>query len=800
MTSSTQSNCLYGNVEDINESVLADYDVPPWLISGSLLDDEWVIQTEDPNGRRFTQIPIKFSVPIAPGNIRLTDPSHQHDLLTCKLYILHGLDANHGWTTSAITMRASFRALLDLIRWREHVGLHRMSELGRSWYSLFHETLRYGRSALLPYSDRMREYIAAVRSGTLTLPVEGKIPRVLTNSVAAELGLISFLQCPTETIQLFDEFLKTDYPECNRQRERKRVPKDLALSGQTEGRGRLPSAPEEIDHIGDSRATILLQPWDILWRLRHHMEHDPISFRAFSPTERVSAVARALTRKRANRTPVPPAHQTCFLIDASLKLIADNFETVSTLLQLIREAYVDHPCSDRNSYLPRDEYLDEGVNCLLGGLDGDRLRNLQFHKRYSWRQEWRGQQRDLPDLRQLLFSILPAACAVVVAAFTARRSVEIQSLKEGCISRNAEGDPSLTCWIEKSSRQFEIIPVPESVIKAIELLSVLSRGAREKNNSKWLFEFMELDGSDGNVNFDLNISIRALASYVNVPTLPDGTHWQFRSHQFRTFFATVYFYRFHYPSLTALSYFLFHFDPDQTKRYCTDVLRGQRQRILEQQAASIQERKELSLLRNSQQGRANALASVQHQFLIETVMASVDGVSPMGGFGGETWNAEINHLIERTERSIVFSSGGSDREEFGDLLTRWLEGKALTPHPVGHSYCKCSSDPSDLNTAACLRAHREAAAAGSVSKPTGPNHAYAADLTCSGCPHNVQLPQNRKHWEIEQGLARNAGENGFSERQRCLAIDRANQISAHIDRCFPRCPPPKGKKGDGGDQ
>src|SRR5690606_5507572 len=103
---------------------------------------------------------------------------------------------------------------------------------------------------------------------------------------------------------------------------------------------------------------------------------------------------------------------------------------------------------------------------------------------------WRGDTEGVA-LADALFRLLPAACVIVIAAFSARRREEIESLREGCISDDAAG-LWLHSFITKSSRDVERVPTCDSVKRAIEILEELSSTYRSRNQEEWLLKFYHI--------------------------------------------------------------------------------------------------------------------------------------------------------------------------------------------------------------------------------------------------------------------------------------------------------------------
>lgn len=83
-----------------HDTIMEALQPPYWLIGGDLRADTWICETDDPKARLETKVRIDFTVPIAPGPVRLDDERHAHDLLTAKLYFTTAYPLKAGLTQS----------------------------------------------------------------------------------------------------------------------------------------------------------------------------------------------------------------------------------------------------------------------------------------------------------------------------------------------------------------------------------------------------------------------------------------------------------------------------------------------------------------------------------------------------------------------------------------------------------------------------------------------------------------------------------------------------------------------------
>ncbi len=303
----------------------------------------------------------------------------------------------------------------------------------------------------------------------------------------------------------------------------------------------------------------LIMPFDYLYRHRRYLE-DGLPHTLF-PGSSPTKVAKALG-KAAGRTGSVPVEQAAVFIERSVRWVVDYAPTLLALQEGKNVAAVlpeYSPCSpfpilDCKWRSVRYETFDEA-------LQTEGLR----------------QGMTLP----MALNYLMTACAVVIAAFSARRASEILGLKAGCIERDDCGKLWMQIFIHKTTQGFTAIPVPEVVWSAISVLEQLSASARELNGSPFIFQYKLLDsdrcyglGADGVPAFSFRSYLRKFGYFIDVPALPDGTHWTFRPHQFRRLFAILYIWIYELGDWGALSYHLRHFNLEATRRYGSDAELG----------------------------------------------------------------------------------------------------------------------------------------------------------------------------------------------------------------------------------
>lgn len=734
---------------------------PPWLRNSSLADDKWIVETDDPRGRRDTRQTINFHVPIAPGPIYLTDPEHAHDLLTAKLYLYESISGDQPWLSSAVTMLLAANNLITFIRWRVAQRIPNMASITRDWYNQFIEVLRVdGPGGLTDAKKRIEIYVAELQSGTRSIPIvfHGNKSWLSLDGVAQQLGYAQATSLAFGYLDPVVNFVSDKDPS---------LLKYLA-------RARRKS--EDSGARSKNQLGALLRPWDQLWDLRHKLKHDAIGYRAHDGIFTSNSQALSLQRTPHRPVPLAPEYQACYLINASLSYlsIADTLLFIHASLQRIYNQFQGVERRRKIKELVHKVNLKIVIrDCGVG--NPDRVGETYIKPN-------RGKDScDTIALYNLLYDYLPAACLIIIAAFTARRTGELESLQSGCVFGDAKGRRYMSCWIEKSLRAIDNVPIPLTVERAINVLEELSASRRTATGERWITLFRGPSVGPDAVTKSFGDRVKRFIDFVDVPALPDGTKWNFEIRQFITFFSTIYYHRFHYPSLTALSDFLKHYNPDTTKSYITTSVQGsylhlseerdRKERQLEMRAVSAQAR---ARLRDFEEGRLS--------FITTLAKSALAGDEILGGAAGETWRRELNELTRLAEQNLILTA--AEQPNAWELQLRsWAMSKVLEPHPQKHSYCTCDETLSSVSIAGCvLDAKRHGST--SSSEPRRRDLAYASDLTCSLCPHNLQTSATERYWRQRESDATRAAAICLTPRQRAVAAKQLASCRDHIQRCF----------------
>lgn len=735
-----------------HDTVLDRLVKPSVFMNDSLTDDIYLIQTDDPNGRRRSVNRIDFAKPVLPGPVLLTDDQHVHDLLTLKLSVIFAFDVQLGWKTAAQGLSQTVCNLLTLVRWRNAQGITRFADLTAAFFERYLDELaESGTRGLVPLEERASEYISNLRAGLEVPPIKNR--RLRPNEIAKRLGLSNISQMPAKLwLSILEECREQDAHACRNNRVLLR----------------------EDDHGGFTVNYLAsnIQCWEQLYQLRHVLSHDPLPFEPWNRLSSSLDIARSLTTRSVGRTPLPPPYQTCFLLNAALDFIQN---AAPLLLRMESELSALLRNSEANG-LDREQVFERYVGDLRQSL-GERECPMWLHdlKGYKFKNSKEHSSKSGIYFQDVLYRCLPGAAALVLVGFTARRNIEIMSARTDCLWRDEYERLFISAWSAKNLRRLDSIPAPESITSVVALLTTLSDKARTADGSTWLFNFKDWDNQQ--VGYHLQDYIDNFVKIASVPVLPDGTEWVPTPHQFRVFFPTMYYHRFDYPSLLALCRFLKHVNIDVTRTYVTAIVTGSRISLADEARAAGRSRDELKA-RLSARKRADDFEVGRISFLRGIVIGIAEGSITPTGAGGRQWASDLRALVKRSQEFTRFTSSSSDRS-FTDLIDDWVKGKALEPHPQGHSFCKCTGSASDLTSAACLLEKQDVEGIAPVANRV-PDLAYAADLTCLVCPHRVGLPCNERYWDEAATESDAAATSAALATQRTSAIERSSRIRRHL--------------------
>jgi integrase len=737
----------------------------PWMIDCVYEDNKWTIRTENPNERRDAACQIDFNTSVGYGGLLLTGCAE--DLETVKRYIIRALSADRGWMTSVHSVHKEVLALLNIIRWRRDRGARVMGELTGPWISEFLTTVgRDGLVGLLDVDARVARFRNDIQSDAVDVTsFVGRSGQLLHARINTYLGFGNSYR--------FARHVDKGLKDISRQVSAGEVRPGAVFRKKSRNRSSVIAKPWPV-MLSRYSIAIYGRVWSRLAECTDVLEHDPFSCEVRAKIlEHMRSVRVGL--RSAGRTLTAPPYQTAFLIDRALRWVLVYAPDILKLRDLLQE----------EDELRRSWHQTEAIKIVGRAFSrfqpadidkGGASAPWPLHDRYTPCERY-GRRKDHYYPREVITQLLPAACIIVIAAFCARRASEIQSLRVGCVTES-EGEIWLSCYNVKSLRRTVRIPAPLSVRRAIEVLERISEPSRSRLGEDWLINIDEVLSSEGSLEGrsagrDLGSRLTRFAEMTGVPAMPDGSAWEFKPHQFRRFFAVTYFYRFKYRSLTALSEFMQHCDPDVTRAYVTEASSGAFLRI--SRGSEHTQR-----VASSDKSRFEDFKLGGREFRLDRLRAVATGQESIGGFGGLAIKAELDRMLAEAQSAIEIHANTDGDDVTLDRVVSALADKIdLDPNPMGHSYCKCTKSVRDTASAGCANA---AIAAGEAT-PRGKVIGFASDMTCSACPHNVQFEENEQYWiQLLTALEADHGDRGS-----VLSLVRQHRLNAarqHLTRCF----------------
>ncbi|MDZ7872452.1 MAG: hypothetical protein U5N27_04320 [Rhizobium sp.] len=349
------------------------------------MDDVWRVDTSRRDQERAKIETIRFDAPIIgwPNPTRLNDALLEHDLITAKLLVYLSLEPSPiGWLSTASSVAPFHRRHLNYIRFRYEWNIRSNSELRASHVRQFELGLRTpGVEGLLRVRSKAIRLVEALRDGQVDLPSHSR-EYFFHEGVEALLGL-SLNQTPPEAIEILQQY--------------------AVESGQRFQRNERTGVSAQVISTSKRRTSVatLMSPFFHLSRLRDHFGHDPIGHDAFlDPTELATAL-KGWTDETTRTSDSPPL-QTSWLIAGALRLILSDLP--EQIVQLCRAS------ADRRKKI--DIAALANLNSKLASLGFGVI--SPFYMRSRWEQS----PDDSIGLRELLFTVLPGACAIVIAAFS----------------------------------------------------------------------------------------------------------------------------------------------------------------------------------------------------------------------------------------------------------------------------------------------------------------------------------------------------------------------------------------------
>ncbi|MDH2133999.1 site-specific integrase [Sphingobium yanoikuyae] len=488
---------------------------------------------------------IDFEFIMADGVCLTKHPRLYHAV---KEYAFLVRDGRYSKVDNADVHAALVRNVIKIARYLTDLGIYTFAEFTPYLVEKFVEFARYGTEAVLAVPEKIRAYIIRLASEQRErptdfggFPVQGQrasegspVPKHRTSfldydAVGQAIGLPGWIlpHCPQARWHLVTAAI------------------DHGVKVSTLPADEMP----EIANVTVQNLTSWLDPIEGLYAMADVIGDDAIKRRPFP--QGLAEVARTKGVGTV-RTPTPPPRLALHLMENAAIWVVEHSDALIKAYERVAVRYRHAP--------PREGLAVSDV------VDDE---ELPFE--ISIRQRQRGYSLSLGKAIRYLMT----ACFIVIATFTARRLEEILDLRVDSLRGNDLDGYFLEIYIEKTLQRKEAIPVPNVVAAAFKVLMKLSARAREAAGNDVIFQYSSIIGqNEKHFSFAAKSALDDFARFVEVP-LPKAIGdavalpWHWSPHQFRRFFAILYYYRWEGASINVLAHHLRHFNLEMTRVYVT---------------------------------------------------------------------------------------------------------------------------------------------------------------------------------------------------------------------------------------
>lgn len=208
---------------------------------------------------------------------------------------------------------------------------------------------------------------------------------------------------------------------------------------------------------------------------------------------------------------------------------------------------------------------------------------LTRHQYYAIRKSILVRDTKKLSLHKALYQYLPFSCAVIIFALTGRREMEVFGLEVGCVTKDLDGLLWLNSFVAKTMQRHADFSTVSLVERAVSILERLSEKGREKKKSNSIFVFDDKFNRPPTTMRTINHIANDFFDFIGIERDTNGEHWKLSEHQFRRFFAIMFYYRYENANASALMHELAHVDWSMTSHYLTEKETGAALRKLHQQ-------------------------------------------------------------------------------------------------------------------------------------------------------------------------------------------------------------------------
>ena len=626
-----------GDSKDLFSILFASQNTDEWLESVSDDFSEWHIFDRAGNTRRKAL--INLNLELADGSMLMDSQNRDLFVIAVEYLILLRI--------SMPNMIASvhYRRISDLLTfyyWLSQRRIRSLQAVTRVHIDVYTQTIAYGKEWAVEAPHRLVKYLKRCRENNEELP---KDKRDLTRISRGQLYQAAGIQSP-RLLKICAHIV--------RRIEKTGLNEDLTLPI----RDLLRLSGYTLRSNTIQCISLALLPIEELWEWNHKFSKPTLNLQPY--LHGASKVATQLGRPTKQHPTIPPQIAMPYLREA-LNWVIDYSPVI------LRGIAQNWDC------------LEVTKSLSTAGLDitlNDKRTAVSIRKRTV--------------NRDGLIQLLGTACFIVIAVLSARRLGEILELGHGRCRKYSTGEYWLKSYIEKTSQEYDEVPVPESVYEAIRCMETLSETARQSTNRDCIWQFRQLrDRKYRDIHPERHLNYFQKFN----PSLSE-VKWRFSAHQFRRFFAIAYFWWYERGDVTALSHHLRHYDLDMTRRYVTDIEFGR------------------------------LWKDVQDDWQAEFIRDVVYGTRSVGGKGGHRLSQLIDKLCRQFRKDVEVVRVDHVVDRILRLVRRL--GVPLKLHVWG-TVCACPRKTPFAKHASC-----KGAAA------TGPSFSNATEELCGTCPFAIQ--------------------------------------------------------------
>ncbi len=706
---------------------LDEIDKPEWMADeSSLYDDSWILIDDNPSTKpRPIDWVQPLYDPITERVSLLTDPENAELLEVAQKFCINLRNGNVSSIDSMPGQYMITSLFLNFLAWMRLQLVSSINDLKPSHFRRFVKQVHLGWGHLLDAESRLECYVSRLKQSGKTMPVRHRTSTdkklvIDANQAYYEIGLH-----PGMSKSLGHNFITMFWRAA------------LELNGveqlETDSREK---AERDLVEGPSLNTTSSHKKYPALWQRLYEMGYVMPQKLGFNPSEAFvpgevmnptdisrEAMKLAAIEDCEGMTETIPDLQAFHLIDRAIRWVLMYSED---LIRLRREA--------TEALKERTTTYFEGRKVVIAQvLDSAKVSFSPSDPGAPWPLETvrSPAKSENLSLNNASGRLLMAACAIVITAFTARRRGEVLGIKGGeptdedkaprAIHIDENDEPWLWCWIEKTLQKWDRIPIPQVVVKAVEVLEELTAETRVKSGRRSLFELLLFDGDEVH-DFEITKYINEFAAFVEVPPLEDGSKWVFKSHQFRRLFSLIFMYRYNYGQhgkFEALSYHLRHFSLEMTKRY-------------------IEEIKESDMLK------------AHREHMVTDLMSEVlRGKRKASGPAGDDLKQQLDDMLKEVIKGTKVLSGDESPVVARKIAEMVMDKLQVEMVPFLWGYCVSYKNfDGERFQGLCIKQGKEA---------DGPNIGRATAKKCYGCEHLYVDEHFQPYWDT-----------GSKQNQECI--------------------------------